>query len=141
MDRSFVEKNWGATERIRQLASRLSDDQLTRPVGEHWTVAVALVHLAFWERRVLAIVEQLERDGRVDAPAIDLSVNDLSLPIWAAVPPRAALRLALQSADELDRRLAGLSAPLLEALAAGSVRWVDRSLHRNSHLDEIEEAL
>lgn len=141
MDRTFVEKNRSATERIRQLASRLSDDQLSRPVGEHWTVAIALVHLAFWDRRVLAIVEQLERAGQIDAPAIDLSVNDLSLPIWAAVPPRAALRLALQSADELDRRLAALAEPLLDTLAAGNLRWVDRSLHRNSHLDEIEEVL
>lgn len=141
MDRAFVEKNRAATERIRQLAASLSDEQLARPVGEHWTVAIALVHLAFWERRVLAVVEQLERDGAIAAPSVDLPVNDLSLPIWAAVPPRAALRLAIQSADELDRRLAGLSDPLLEILAAGSLRWVDRSLHRNSHLDEIEEAL
>lgn len=140
MDRSFVEKNRAATERIRQLASSLSDDQLARPVGEHWTVAIALVHLAFWDRRVLALVEQLERNGQINAPSIDLSVNDLSLPIWAAVPPRAALRLALQSADELDRRLAGLSDPHLEALAAGNAFWVDRARHRTLHLDEIEAA-
>ncbi len=53
LDRSFVEKNRASTTRIRELAASLSDDDLKRPVGEHWTVAVALAHIAFWDRRVL----------------------------------------------------------------------------------------
>ena len=45
VDQSFVERNRASTERIRQLAARLSDEEMLRPVGEHWTVAIALAHL------------------------------------------------------------------------------------------------
>ena len=52
LDRSFVERNRASTDRIRALAARLSDVEMQHPVGEHWTVAIALAHLAFWDRRV-----------------------------------------------------------------------------------------
>ena len=51
LDRSFVELNHAATERLRALAARLSDEELQHPVGQHWTVAITLAHLAFWDRR------------------------------------------------------------------------------------------
>ena len=47
LDRSFVEHNRASTQRIRDLAERLSDEQLQQPVGEHWTVAIMLAHLPF----------------------------------------------------------------------------------------------
>ena len=52
-DRSFVEQNRASTNRIRALVARLSDDEMQQRVGQHWTVAIALAHLAFWDRRVL----------------------------------------------------------------------------------------
>jgi hypothetical protein len=114
---------------------------LQHPVGEHWTVAISLVHLAFWERRVLALLDAADAAGElVDIP-IDLAVNDISLPLWAAIPPRAAAELAVVSAEALDRHLAELPAAQVEAIRARSERWLDRSLHRDAHLDEIEAAL
>jgi hypothetical protein len=53
LDQSFIELNRASTNRIRALAARLSDEELQHPVGEHWTVAIALAHLAFWDRRVM----------------------------------------------------------------------------------------
>ena len=53
MDRSFVALNYAATERMRLLAEHLSDAQLQQPVGQHWTVAITLAHIAVWERRAL----------------------------------------------------------------------------------------
>jgi uncharacterized damage-inducible protein DinB len=47
LDRSFVERNRASTQRIRALVARLSDEDLQHPVGEYWTVAIALAHLAF----------------------------------------------------------------------------------------------
>jgi microcompartment protein CcmK/EutM len=59
--------NHAATARIRDLAARLSDDALRHPVGEHWTVAIALAHLAFWDRRVLDVLDRTEVAGTVVA--------------------------------------------------------------------------
>ncbi len=137
---SFIDNNQASTQRIRDLAARLTDDELRRPVGQHWTVAIALAHLAFWDRRVLAVLDATEREGKLAAPPIDFSVNDLLLPFWAAMPPRQAADLAVETADTLDNRLADFSPALLTEMYAAGPRWVDRSLHRNVHLDEIEAA-
>jgi hypothetical protein len=141
MDRSFVELNRAATGRLRALAERLSEDELRQPVGAHWTVAVAVCHIAFWERRALQALDLTERDGAVNWPELDLFVNDLSLPLWRAVPPREALRLALETADALDQRLEHYPPALLQQLYDLSPRLVVRALHRNEHLDEVDAAL
>jgi hypothetical protein len=140
-DRAFVERNQAATNRIRTLVARLRDQELQQPVGEHWTVAITLAHLAFWDRRVLLGLDVVEREGKLNIPAIDISVNDLSLPLWAAIPPRAAANLAVEAAAALDERLANFPPALLDALYTHNQRWVERALHRNAHLDEVETAL
>jgi hypothetical protein len=141
LDRSFVERNRASAERIRALAARLTDEEMQHPVGEHWTVAIALAHLAFWDRRVQYVLDMTERDGKLFIPEIDIFVNDLSLPLWAAIPPREAARLAIETATALDRQLEGYSPALLEQIQTYNRRWVDRSLHRSEHLDEIDAAL
>ena len=45
-----------------------------------------------------------------------MSANDLSLPLWAAIPPREAVRLAIESAEALDERLEGFPPALLEKI-------------------------
>ncbi|MFN8487554.1 MAG: maleylpyruvate isomerase N-terminal domain-containing protein [Caldilineaceae bacterium] len=140
-DRSFIEQNRAATQRIRTLVDRLSDQEMQQPVGEHWTVAIALAHLAFWDRRVLLGLDRVERDGVSSIPQIDISVNDLSLPLWKAIPPRAAAQIAIETAAALDTRLEDYPPALLDKLYAHNHRWVVRALHRNEHLDEVEAAL
>jgi hypothetical protein len=141
LDKSFLENNRISTERIRSLANRLSDDQLQTRVGEHWTVAILLAHLAFMDRRALYMLDMTERDGKLFVPNVDISVNDMSLPLWAAIPPREAARIAIQTAEENDQRLAAFPEALLEEIHAYYPRWIDRSLHRNEHLDQAEAAL
>jgi len=141
MDRSFVERNLASRERIRDLAARLSDDQLQHRVGEHWTVAITLAHLAFWDRRVMYVLDMTEREGKLFIPEIDIFVNDLSLPLWAAIPPRQAARLAVEAAEEVDRRLETFPPSLLEQIYTYNQRWVVRALHRGEHLDEADAAL
>jgi hypothetical protein len=123
------------------LVERLNDQALQHPVGEHWTVAIALAHLAFWDRRVLLGLAGIERTGKLDIPVVDIAVNDLSLPLWAAIPPRVAANLAVATAVELDERLENFPPPLLDELYRHNKRWVERALHRNEHLDEVEVAL
>ena len=105
MDRSFIELNRASTARIRALAARLSDQQMQTRVGEHWTVGIVFAHLAWWDRRVMYVLDMTEKDGRLFIPEIDIFVNDLSLPLWAAIPPRAAARIAIETAETLDTRL------------------------------------
>jgi hypothetical protein len=87
------------------------------------------------------VLDMSEKEGRVFIPQIDIFVNDLSLPLWAAVPPREAVRIALENAEALDKRLAEYPEALLEEIHKYNKRWVVRALHRNEHLDEADAAL
>lgn len=141
IDMSFIELNRASTERMKNLIAGRSEADLLRRVGEHWTVAIVYVHLAFWDRRVLTAVNGSERDGKLFKPELDIILNDISLPLWAAIPPREAVRLGLESAAELDRRLEAFAPALLEEMYTYNKRWVVRALHRNEHLNEAEAAL
>jgi hypothetical protein len=87
------------------------------------------------------VLDMTEKDGQLFIPEIDIFVNDLSLPLWAAIPPRAAARIALETAETLDRRLEAYSPALLEEIYAYNPRWVVRAMHRGEHLDEADAAL
>lgn len=141
MDQSFIARNRASTERIRALAARLSDEELQQRVGEHWTVAIALAHLAFWDRRVDYVLDRTEQDGKLYIPEIDVFLNDLFLPFWAAIPPRKAAEIAIETAEALDARLEAYSPTLLEEILAYNPRWVIRALHRGEHLDQVDAAL
>ncbi len=141
LDKSYIELNHVSTERIRALAARLSDKEMQTKVGEHWTVGIAFAHLAFWDRRVMYVLDMTEKDGKLFVPEIDIFVNDLSLPLWAAIPPRNAARIAIETSEALDKRLEGFPPALLEEIYNYNKRWVVRALHRNEHLDEVDAAL
>src|SRR5574340_1059216 len=141
LDPSFIQLNRAATERLRRLVNSLSDEQLRTRLGEHWTVAICLAHLAFWERRVMHVLDLTRQAGKVVSPDIDIFVNDLSLPLWAAIPPREAARIALECADACDKQLEAFPADLLERVHEQRQRNVLRFLHRNQHLDDIDLVL
>jgi len=138
MERSFIELNRASRERMRALAERLTDEQLQTRVGEHWTVGIIYAHIAWWDRRVIYVLDMTEKNGKLFIPEIDIFVNDLSLPLWAAVPAREAVRIAMENAEALDRRLEEYSPALLEEIYNYNKRWVIRALHRNEHLDEAD---
>ena len=141
MDRSFIELNRASQERMQALADRLSDEEMLTKVGEHWTVGIVYAHIAWWDRRVMYVLDMTEKDGKLFIPEIDIFVNDLSLPLWAAVPPREAERIAMETAETLDKRLEEYSPALLEEIYNYNKRWVIRALHRNEHLDEAIAAV
>jgi len=115
VDRGFVERNRAATERIRRMAG-LSEAELQTRVGEHWTVAVLLAHLAFWDRRVLFVLERTEQEGKLYEHQADIYVNDYVLPLLQAIPPQEAVRVAVEAAEALDKRLESYPPELLEAV-------------------------
>lgn len=141
LDPNYNQLNRESTERIKRIASSLTDDQFQTRVGEHWTVAIAFVHLAFWDRRVLASLEQTAKNGKLSVVEVETVVNDLSQPLWATVPAKEAVKLAIESAEALDNQLEKFPKDLLEEMYEHNKRLVVRALHRNEHLDEVEMAL
>ncbi|CAN5297029.1 hypothetical protein BH20ACT24_BH20ACT24_18510 [soil metagenome] len=142
---SYVEQNTRERERLRALVEKLGDDELRRPVNEHWTVAGVLGHIAFWDARVLALADKLER-GVPFAPSdhepedVDW-INDASRPLVHAIEPREAARLSLRLGEETDRRVASLPPERVYPADAESPINAVRADHRGEHLDEIEAAL
>ncbi len=142
MERSFVEQNRASTERLKKLVDRLRSADLSHPVGPDWTVAIALAHLAFWDQRVLFVLDRTKKEGKLVPADLDSSiVNDIALPTWKIVPGQEAARLAVETAVALDQRLEAFPEGLLEQVNEHNPRWVTRSLHRNEHLDEIDQAM
>lgn len=141
LDPSYMQLNRASTERLRLLVKRLDETDLLHPMPDGWTISVALAHIAFWDRRVLYALDLTEREGALVTPQIDIIVNDVVLPLFAVIPPAAAARLALETAQTLDRRLEGFRQDRLEELHTFNKRWVVRALHRGEHLDDIDKAL
>ena len=141
MDRSFIELNRASRESMQALAGGLTNEELLTRVGQHWTIGIVYAHIAWWDRRVMYVLDMTEKDSKLFIPEIDIFVNDLSLPLWAAVPPREAVRIALETAKTLDKRLEEYSPALLEEIYNYNKRWVVRALHRDEHLDEADAAL
>jgi hypothetical protein len=146
-DRTYVSENQAALERLRALVDRLSDEELLRPMEAGWTVAGVLAHLAFWDYRIVTLLDQWGPDGHGTLlPGPDESathwINDAGKPLCLALPPRVAARVAIDAAMAADQRVAGLSEAQLAAnRAAGGPISVLRAAHRREHLDEIERAL
>ena len=47
---AFAERNRTQTERLRRLSESLTPDMLAVRLPNGWKVAVALAHIAFWDR-------------------------------------------------------------------------------------------
>ena len=55
---AFAESNRVQTERLRKLVGRLDAGMLAVRLPNGWTVAVALAHLAFWDRQRLCLMRR-----------------------------------------------------------------------------------
>ena len=61
---------------------------------------------------------------------------------WATAETRLARTAAVEAADAVTKLIEGLpSAALEDAIRTGRERMIDRSVHWNAHLDEIEPAV
>lgn len=144
-DRSYVDLNARERDRLRALVERLEEDELGRPVNEYWTVAAVFGHIAFWDARVLALADKLERGvpfSPSDAEPEDVDwINDASRALIHAIPRREAARLALQIAEETDARVATLPPDRLWPSDPDSPIYAVRARHRGLHLDEVESSL
>lgn len=147
VDRGFVEDNARERARLKALVARSSDADLARPLPASWTVAAVLAHVAFWDQRILVLLERWETAGLDSAPPhIDEAdvdwINDSAKPLCLVLQPRRAAELAVAVAEAVDRKIEALSDELVRRnLAASRPLNFDRAEHRRQHLDEIEAEL
>lgn len=142
MATDYNQRNRAQTRRLKELR-RLSDEDLRRPVGAHWTVAITLGHIQYWDGRAVGALEAWRRHGLpltlwIDGEGV---VNDVRLPIWSDLSPREALEQAIETAEVLDRIVEDLSSAEAEIVSIQRYRALDRSLHRSEHLDEVYRTL
>ena len=144
-DRSYNDRNRQQRERLRALVGRLSDEELSRPIGDGaWTIAATLAHLAYWDIRG---VGALEATLRHSLPLIfwddndAFRVNEVLTPQWRDLAPRDAAQRAVAAAEAIDQLIETLPNELIPAIAHARYRVLERALHRIEHLDEIERSL
>lgn len=142
----YAQQNVESRQRLEALVRKLSDADLARTTDYGWTVAGLLAHLAFWDHRMSVILKRWQTEG-LDASEIDsTAVNDALREICHALEPRTAAQLALAAAQKIDAELEMLSAEYVKQLeehaAASHTQFrLNRSLHRASHVDDIEALL
>jgi uncharacterized damage-inducible protein DinB len=137
----IFKSNRKSTERMQQIIHGLSEEELSRTIGNNWSIAVTLAHLAFWDQRVIHVIETAKKNNVLNAPLFDDQLNDILAPILEAIPPAEAARMAVKIAGTLDRLLEECPPELINQMMMKNNRLVERSLHRNNHLDEIESMM
>jgi hypothetical protein len=146
VDRSFVDENDAARLELSEFIAGLDERSFKFPVGSGWTISTCLCHLAFWDHRVLFLLNEWERTGQLETSRFSSqSVNSINQAVNAisqAVPGAAAAKLALDTALAVDSVLASINDDLISQLvSAGFERYLERSLHRREHLQKIKAAL
>ena len=139
---AFAESNRSETERMRKLVRGLDPARLAVRLPNGWTVAVALAHVAFWDRQRLCLMRRWAA-GEDCTGAYDGNVfNDALQPLLEMISPERVGAAAIVAAEEVDALLLQLPDRVVEAaLARPDAPNLDRGSHRRHHLDRIEEAL
>jgi hypothetical protein len=154
VDRSYLDRNEASLTRLREVISRLSPADLARRTAPSeegsWTVGQTLGHLTFWDRFLASRWRAALAAGPGSQPIVlpdELAglINDGVAPSWgafAAAAGEAAIADAIDAAEQVNGLITGLppDAPVA-AVLADRPALLDRSIHRNQHLDQIERAL
>ena len=142
----YSKENAESYQRLKSIAHRLTDTDLALSTDYGWTIGALLAHLAFWDQRVLVILRRWQTEGFDPSPIDAMAVNDSLKVICEALAPRTAVDLCLVSAEAVDAELERLSPELVKQIeehaeATETQFRMNRSLHRNGHLNDIEALL
>lgn len=142
----YARQNEGSRLRLEALVGTLTDEDLALTTDYDWTVAGLLAHLAFWDQRMSVILKRWQEQGLDESPIDSGAVNDALREICQALEPHTAAQLAVSAAQKIDAELDDLSADRVAEIeahaAATSTQFrMNRSLHRDSHLKDIEALL
>jgi hypothetical protein len=142
----YSEQNAASRRRLETLVRGLSDEDFARSTDYGWTISALLAHLAFWDHRMSAILRRWQQEGLDSSPIDMMVVNEALQVLCHAFEPRAAAELAISAAEKIDAELETLTPELVKQLeehaAATETQFrMNRSLHRDSHLNDIEALL
>src|SRR4030042_1096747 len=139
---AIIQENTEAHEQLQALVSRLTDNDLSRPMGAGGTAAAALAHLAFWDARAILLIEKWKREGIGPSPADTDILNDTARELCLAIAPRAAAALTVKKSLEINRAIEKLSPEMAERIQTiGTAVHLARFEHKRMHLEEIERAV
>lgn len=142
MNRDFQIANKISREKMRTLIQSMSDDQLALSTVAGWTIASTLAHIAFWDNRILYLLNHWKENEIVPSPYDVDAINEAQKPFLLALPPRIAASLALQSAEAIDTEIEKITDQYVEKILAAKVQFkFERHVHREYHFKEIEETL
>ncbi len=142
MNRDFQIANKISREKMRELIQSMSDEQLMLSTVAGWTIASTLAHIAFWDNRILYLLNHWKENEIVPSPYDVDAINEAQKPFLLALSPRVAATLALQSAETIDFEIEKTPDEFAEKILAAKVQFkFERHVHREYHFKEIEEAL
>jgi len=88
--KKMFQANRDSTIRMKALLQDLSDQQLLSVMPNGWSVSVTLAHLAFWDNRVIHLIESSKKEGKVNPSNFEDSINDIMEPFLRAIPAAEA---------------------------------------------------
>jgi hypothetical protein len=130
-------------ERLADTIAQLNDTDLTQPLEAGWTVSSVLAHLVFWDMRIVALLEKWNRDGAIGPSEIDADlINEVTRQLFLLLPARAIAEMCLTWSQKANLAIAALDERTAAEITAKApnVR-LDRTHHRQAHIEEIEAAL
>ena len=138
----IAESNRSQTERLRKLVGRLDTQMLAVRLPRGWTVAMALAHIAFWDRQRLCLMRRWAAGVACNGGYDGELFNEVLQPFLEMMPPDRIGAVAVQTAEEIDALLLELPDAVIEAALARPDRPnLDRGSHRDYHLERVEQAL
>lgn len=135
-------ENQKSLEEYKNLLSGVSDKELSSPMAAGWTVSAVLCHLAFWDQRVITLLERWEKT-EVEFSAVDIDLtNDATLPFFLAVPVETAVSLFMEKGAIVDQKIANLNQQQLSEIEEKAKNVsISRAKHRLMHLNDLKTAL
>src|SRR3954469_18623459 len=101
VSREFAESNRKQTDRLRQLARRLTPEMLAVRLPRGWAVAVALAHVAFWDRPRLCLMRRWAVGEQCHGGYDGDLFNEVLQPFLEMVPHDRVASLAVATAEEI----------------------------------------
>ncbi len=139
IDRGYVAQNDSERARLLALVGKVTDAELGRPMPAGWTVAAVLAHLAFWDQRVLSLLDRWHGSPATVPPPVEDRhvdwINDATKPLLLALDPRRAAELTLAIAAAVDREVAKIF------FAVTLPRRVDRGLDDDETLQLLDRGV
>ena len=142
MEQTYNLQNTLERERLYKLCQSLTETDLRRSISNDWTVATKLVHLAFWDRYYLALLNDWEKYGFKDIKTQVNAINQAVLALSHPIPLNAVISLVNDAALAIDKKVESLDINLAKVIKeSGHERILMRYMHRQEHLEQIEQAL